>query len=83
MQEDLVSASEIGEFCYCKRAWWLRYHGRMEQTDTMKRGVVNHDKLAWKVHVFYRLKMLGYILVSVGITGIIVYILLKFYFSVL
>ena len=83
MQEDIVRASEIGEFCFCKRAWWLTYTGRRQQTEAMKVGIINHDKLALQTERFHRLKLAGYMLISLGISGIMLYLLLKVFFSIL
>ena len=39
----VVSASEIGEYVYCKRAWWLRINGKLPQTTFMQDGIEKHD----------------------------------------
>jgi hypothetical protein len=41
-----VTASEIGEYVYCQRAWWLRISGKAEQTLSMLTGSMEHDALA-------------------------------------
>lgn len=82
MQEDFVRASEVAEFCFCKRGWWLRFHGKLHQTEAMKLGVIKHDKLAWRTRVFHKVKMIAYLLIGVGLMSIVVYVLLRFYFKI-
>jgi len=40
-----VSASEIAEFVYCKRAWYLRSQGLLGTTDLMRDGTRQHAAL--------------------------------------
>lgn len=47
MQKDkYVSASEINDYIFCHRGWWLRYNGKLKTTDGMLRGTKTHDNLA-------------------------------------
>lgn len=41
-----VTASEIGDFVYCKRGWWLRFHGLLSTTKAMLAGTAGHEKLS-------------------------------------
>lgn len=38
-----ISASEIGDYIYCKRGWYLRQNGLLEQTDLMRQGISQHN----------------------------------------
>lgn len=46
MSDKIIRASEIGEYVYCRRAWWLsRVSGRVSQNARVKkRGTVYHEK---------------------------------------
>ena len=61
-----VTSSEIGDFVYCPRAWWLRQN-RINNTVTpqMLRGTNAHNRLSFQLD-------------SLGIRKIIIAILLLF-----
>jgi CRISPR/Cas system-associated exonuclease Cas4 (RecB family) len=39
-----VTASEIGDYVFCKRGWWLRFNGLLKDTEAMTKGVEQHEK---------------------------------------
>lgn len=43
---DSVTASEIGDYVYCHRGWWLKFHG-LTPTDSpiMTKGRLQHTRL--------------------------------------
>jgi CRISPR/Cas system-associated exonuclease Cas4 (RecB family) len=48
--EKYISASEIGEYTYCGRAWWYRRHGaRSANLTPLQEGTIAHDQLAGRV----------------------------------
>lgn len=45
-KSDSVTASEIGEYVYCHRAWWLRFHGLASaDSPVMSEGRQRHTRL--------------------------------------
>lgn len=40
-----VKASEIGEYIYCKRAWWQSFKGFSKENEAMRKGTLGHSKL--------------------------------------
>lgn len=72
-RENYVTASEIGEYTYCPRGWWLRYHGLLETTPQMEQGTVFHNRLGLKVRLFHYLRRLAFILMALGIILFILY----------
>ena len=45
--EDYISASELGEYLYCQRAWWLRRRGaKAVEQDRLEQGTQQHEELA-------------------------------------
>ena len=44
MSDNVISASEIGEYIYCNRAWWLRrIHGhRSQNVRELAMGTTHH-----------------------------------------
>jgi hypothetical protein len=41
-----VTASELGEYVFCKRGWWLKRHGQSPTTQRMMEGTNEHQSLA-------------------------------------
>jgi CRISPR/Cas system-associated exonuclease Cas4 (RecB family) len=46
----VIRASEIGEYLFCKRAWWLRTQGvESENRAALEAGTAEHEDLARRV----------------------------------
>ncbi len=45
MSYKVVKASEIGEYVYCNRAWWLRrtYDVRPHNVEVLRSGTIYHE----------------------------------------
>jgi len=67
-----ISASEIGDFVYCKREWWLKMRGLLPVTYQMEQGTVQHAQLATKVLSHPRLVIMAIIIIALGIILFIV-----------
>lgn len=74
---DYVTASEVGEFIYCKRGWWLHKNGLLEINEKMMQGTKNHSKLASLLWWQKILLIIGIILFALGCIGIFAYIALN------
>lgn len=47
MKPDIyITASEIGEYVYCKRSWWLKTQGLIPTTEAMREGQRQHETLS-------------------------------------
>ncbi len=59
-RENLIRASEIGNYLYCQRAWWYQENGT-EPADTSEiaRGVLSHERHANSLLWSRRLATLG------------------------
>lgn len=73
-KEEYVTASEIGDYVFCPRGWWLRYNNLLKTTDQMSDGTKAHDQIA-KTLRGIDLKIL-LTLITIGITLIILSIAL-------
>lgn len=62
-----ITASEIGEYVYCKRAWWLRNQGFIDPTPQMVRGSTAHNALAFKLQLSLKLKIIAFLLIGIAI----------------
>lgn len=67
MKSSYITASEIGEYVYCPRGWWLRIKGRLPLTPQMTKGVITHDTLLQRIDWTPRLKIIALLLVSIGL----------------
>lgn len=63
----IISASEIGEYVYCKRAWWLRYRGLLSETEKMREGTRQHEMLSDALERNHKRMLLAWSLVIAGI----------------
>jgi CRISPR/Cas system-associated exonuclease Cas4 (RecB family) len=62
-----VSASEIGEYVYCKRAWYLRSKGLLETTPQMQRGIMKHHQVFLRIEFMATGRKIAFILLSLGL----------------
>lgn len=68
MADKYISASEISEYAYCGRAWWLRRHGQRSANLTqLQEGTIAHDRLAWQVVWLRRLGQVAVWLIAAGV----------------
>lgn len=44
-KSEYISASEIGDYVYCKRGWWLRQHGLLTPNFAMQQGEEKHESI--------------------------------------
>jgi CRISPR/Cas system-associated exonuclease Cas4 (RecB family) len=66
--DDYISASDIGKFAYCQRAWWLRLNGVITPpTPAMQQGDLQHEALAEDLRGTTRQARSGAVLVWVGL----------------
>lgn len=68
-----ISASEIGDFIYCKRGWWLRMRGMLPNTFAMQEGTQAHDSL---LNQLLQLQLFQTILLWSGVVILVLLILL-------
>ena len=48
--DEYISASEIGNYLFCQRAWWYRLHGALNsQQEVMDAGTAAHEELSQSV----------------------------------
>jgi CRISPR/Cas system-associated exonuclease Cas4 (RecB family) len=72
-RSDYISASEIGDYIYCKRGWWLRRKGLLTMNFAMQKGTEAHDSIFSQL---LRLKSLQNILLWGGIILLVILVLL-------
>lgn len=64
----VVTASEIGDYVYCRRSWWLKINGYIEKSNyAMERGTKNHNLLLQSLETASFKKVLAIVLIVTGL----------------
>jgi CRISPR/Cas system-associated exonuclease Cas4 (RecB family) len=74
---DYVTASEIGDYIFCKRGWWLNFNGLLPKNEKMLQGTLAHENLARRLLNFDTKKTIAFLLIVLGILLIILYFLVS------
>lgn len=77
MENAYVKASEISEFVYCKRAWWMRFNGQLEISEQMEHGIKKHDAVSEQLRTFKRRYVVAALTIVAGILLFALYYLLQ------
>lgn len=56
MSDKIIRASEIAEYLFCRRAWWLSHvaHYEIEESEALEAGSAyhrQHGRLVWRARV--------------------------------
>ena len=69
MPQRVIRASEIGEYLFCKRAWWLRTQGiESENRKALDAGTAEHEDLARRVVLTGCLRTAAFLLLLAAVT---------------
>ncbi len=68
-RDDIIRASEIGQYVYCARAWWLgRVLGfRSANVEAMRQGTAQHRAHGHAVVGYHRLRWLAVALLVLAV----------------
>jgi hypothetical protein len=70
MPPRVIRASEIGEYLFCKRAWWLRTQGmESENRKALEAGTAEHEELARRVALSGCLRTIAFVLFLAALTA--------------
>jgi CRISPR/Cas system-associated exonuclease Cas4 (RecB family) len=72
----VIRASEIGQYVYCARAWWLgRVLGyRSQNVEEMAAGAEEHASHGKQVVIYHRWRGLAYLLLSLAaVVGLLLF----------
>jgi hypothetical protein len=77
MSYRVIKASEIGEYVYCNRAWWLRrnYDFRPQNTQEIQAGTVYHEEHGGQVRQTILIKRLALLFLFLAISVVILWLL--------
>ncbi len=79
----VISASEIGQYCYCSIAWYLQRQGIKPDSELLETGQKRHDELGKLINKAERkmvksriLALIGYMVLFLSILILIFEVLL-------
>jgi len=82
-RNSVISASEIGQYCYCSIAWYLQKQGFKPDSELLETGQKKHDELGQLIYNAERkmvksriLELIGYIVLFFSILLLIFEVLL-------
>ena len=82
-RNSVISASEIGQYCYCSIAWYLQKQGFKPDSELLETGQKKHDELGQLINNTERkmvksriLELIGYIVLFFSIVLLIFEVLL-------
>jgi hypothetical protein len=78
IEDDLVRASEIGQYVYCARAWWFaRVKGyRSENVTALRQGTAGHRQHGRRVEGYHLLRRLALLLLLLAAAALVAWLLL-------
>lgn len=62
-----VTSSELAEYIYCECCWWDKREDSHEQTDAMKRGIVEHVQIQNSLINIFSIKFVAMLVVGLGL----------------
>jgi hypothetical protein len=74
----IIDASEVGEFVYCAKSWYLKRSGEIPQGSQLERGVAFHKEHGTTVSRAARLRKAGQMLALTGFLLVVVMVLIRF-----
>lgn len=68
-RQDVIRASEVGEYVYCARSWWLRRVQGVESHNlaAMQRGQAAHDRHGRAVSAYQNQRRLALLLAGMAL----------------
>ena len=74
----VIRSSDIGNYLYCRRAWWYRKEGyESENQAELASGTALHRKHGRKVIAAGLYRILGFILILIALTLLVAYCTLQ------
>lgn len=77
-QVDFITASEIAEYLYCNRAWWLKCRGfTNDNTENLAQGAMGHVQYSQQVTEVRRSERFGKSIMIIGIVFLVGFIIFR------
>lgn len=80
MSYRVIKASEIGEYVYCNRAWWLRrtYDIRPQNIRELQQGTAYHQEHGGQVRLAILIKRMALVFLFLAISVLVFWFLSQF-----
>ena len=76
MSDESIRASEIAEYVYCRRAWWLRRSGlRNDNVRQLVAGTEHHQAHGGLVRRARRFRLAFYVMLTLAFVALVVTVL--------
>lgn len=76
--DDFITASEIAEYLYCNRAWWLKLKGFTNgNIENLAQGTTSHVQYSQQVAEVTRSQSLGRRILLIGLALLVVFIIIR------
>ena len=72
--KNYITASEIGEYVYCPRGWWLKLKSPTQTTSQMIRGIAHHQSIFSRIEWSPRIKLIALLLIGIALMVILIII---------
>jgi hypothetical protein len=74
---DILRASEVGQYAYCARAWWLARHQGYPSSNVveLRSGSATHHAHGRGVRRYYRIRHLARVLLLLAAAALVAWIL--------
>jgi hypothetical protein len=74
----IIDASEVGEFVYCAKSWYLKRNGEVPLGSQLESGLVFHKEHGAKVAQAARLRAAGQWFALIGFLLVVLMALIRF-----
>jgi hypothetical protein len=77
--DDLIRASEIGQYAFCARAWWLgRVKGyRSTNVAAMREGTARHRQHGRAVEGYHLMQRMAFLLLVLAVLALLAWLLFR------
>lgn len=77
-KDDFIAASEIAEYLYCQRSWWLKLKGFVNgNTENLSQGSAAHVQYSQQIEQVTRSEGIGKRIVLIGIALLVVFLIVR------
>lgn len=70
-----LNASEIGQYAFCARAWWLNMVKKLEPVNVaeLARGIAAHERHGWQVSLARSLNKVAIAMFGGGVLAVLIW----------
>lgn len=72
---EMITASELNDYVFCKRGWWLRRKGLLPPIQSMQAGTAGHEALFSRIKALRIKRIAAWLFLISGIAIMVAIIL--------